>query len=126
MNRTRESEGKRKLTRREVASMIFPKLTPERAGQYWSKLKKGGRMNLQPYHLAKMCQITGVTADFLFGLSETPTNDVLTNQIKAFQDSIEELKKQHYKEITRLHTRILDLESEDGTSLTKLIINKNQ
>lgn len=82
LHRQRSQEGKLRLTQAQIAEEIFPDIAASSAAQYLSGLKRGKRMTgLEPRHIARICQITGVSADFLLGLSESITNKTQSDDL---------------------------------------------
>lgn len=71
LNRRRAVKGEPMIGKGEIAARVFDEVNPTTARQYWSFLKGGKRMSaLQPRHIVKICEITGVSADYLLGLSD--------------------------------------------------------
>lgn len=75
-NRRRALNGEPMIGKGEIAATVFDEVNPSTAGQYWSFLKSGKRMSvLEPRHIVKICKITGVSADYLLGITDTITTE---------------------------------------------------
>jgi len=71
-HRERARKGLVRKSQKEIAIDIFQDLKPDTAYQYLSGIKYGRRIgSLEPRYIARICTVTGVSADFLLGLSET-------------------------------------------------------
>lgn len=65
----RAKEQGKKVLKKDLAAKMWPDSTPEGQQVNMTKLCSGRRTMINPDWVGIICEMTGCTADFLFGLS---------------------------------------------------------
>lgn len=65
----RAKESGRRVLKKDIAARIWPDGTPEARQVNMTKLLKGRTLRIEPEWVKIICEMTGVSADFLFGMS---------------------------------------------------------
>ncbi len=65
----RAKESGRKVLKKDIAARLWPDRTPEAQQVNMTKLLKGKTVGIKPEWVGIICEMTGVSSDFLFGLS---------------------------------------------------------
>jgi hypothetical protein len=64
-------QDEKTLTREILAGIILPDLQQKTAEQYLSSWNNGKKMSaLKPDHIHGICEVTGVDANFLYGINK--------------------------------------------------------
>ena len=65
----RAKEQGNKVLKKDIAARLWPDRTPEAQQVNMTKLLKGKTARIDPDWIGIICEMTGVSSDFLFGLS---------------------------------------------------------
>lgn len=65
----RAKESGKKVLKKDIAARLWPDRTPEARQVNMTKLLTGKTLRIEPGWVEIICEMTGVSADFLFGLS---------------------------------------------------------
>ena len=65
----RAKESGKKIFKKDIAARLWPDRTPEARQVNMTKLLTGRTVTIKPGWVKIICEMTGVSADFLFGMS---------------------------------------------------------